>query len=249
MFVNRNSVRLIACVFFAVPVAHAQWTGQIEVGLLAANGNSESKSANAKLDLTHEGSQWRNNIFLSALYGENADFATTERYEMRFQADWKIDVRSSWFGRVRAEADRFSGFAYQSSVATGATFIFIDNPDTKLDASFGAGYRRLQPQVLLRSDVGEVIARIDGEEESEPVATVSSNYEHSFTETTSLTNKLLVEAGSDNTAVQNDIALRVNITKAFALAVGFGVRYNTEPPALAKSTDTLTTINLVYNIL
>jgi putative salt-induced outer membrane protein YdiY len=36
--------------------------------------------------------------------------------------------------------------------------------------------------------------------------------------------------------------------EAFALAVGIGVRYNSDPPPLAESTDTLFTVNLVYNL-
>lgn len=231
------------------PAAQAQWTGKAELGLMFASGNTESKSANTRLDLTHEGSRWRNNFFFNALYGENAEFATGERYEARYQADWKISARLGWFGRLRGEQDRFSGFAYQASAATGATYKFIDSPTTQLDGSFGAGYRRLQPQLLLRDSSGEVLDRIKGAEDSEPVATLSSNYEYAFTENTKITNKLLAEAGSENTAVQNDIAFSVNITKAFALAVGFGVRYNTDPPPLAESTDTITTVNLVYNIL
>lgn len=231
------------------PAVQAQWTGKAELGLLFASGNTESKSANTRLDLTHEGSRWRNNFFFSARYGENAEFATGERYEGRYQADWKINAKLGWFGRLRAEQDRFSGFAYQASAATGATYKFIDSPTTQLDGSFGAGYRRMQPQLLIRTDAGEVLNRIKGDEDGEPVASLASNYEHAFTENTKLTNKLLAEAGTDNTAVQNDIALNVNITKAFALAVGFGVRYNTDPPPLAKSTDTISTVNLVYNIL
>jgi len=48
--------------------------------------------------------------------------------------------------------------------------------------------------------------------------------------------------------VQDDLALAVNISETFALAVGIGVRYNSDPPPLAESTDTLFTVNLVYNI-
>jgi putative salt-induced outer membrane protein len=77
---------------------------------------------------------------------------------------------------------------------------------------------------------------------------LSSDYEHNFTESTKVTNKLLAESGADNTAVQNDLALQVSMTETLALAVGFGVRYNTDPPSLAESTDTLMTVNLVYNI-
>jgi putative salt-induced outer membrane protein len=38
------------------------------------------------------------------------------------------------------------------------------------------------------------------------------------------------------------------MTDALALAVGYGIRYNSDPPPLSESTDTLITVNLVYNI-
>jgi len=232
----------------AAPAAQAQWTGKAELGFLSSSGNTEATSANTKFDLTHEGAKWRNNVFVGALYGKNAEFATAERYEARYQADWKITGRMSWFGGIRGEQDRFSGFAYQATVSTGASYKFIDSPTTKLTTSLGAGYRRSKSETLVKTDAGEVIDRISGEIQNEPVATFSANYENAFTATTKLTDKLLSESGSDNTSVQNDLAVQVSMTDALALAVGYGVRYNSNPPPLSKSTDTLITVNLVYNI-
>ena len=238
---------LFALAALAAP-AQAQWTGKAELGYLQSGGNTESASANTKFDLSHDGAKWRNNFSVAALYSENAEFSTAERYEARYQADYKITDRMSWFGALRGEQDRFSGFAYQATVSTGASYKFIDSPTTKLDGSLGAGYKRSRPETLIKSDAGEVLDRIEGELDDEAVATFSSNYEHNFTETTKLTNKLLTEYGAENTAVANDIALQVSMTQSLALAVGFGIRYNSDPPPLAESTDTLTTINLVYNI-
>jgi putative salt-induced outer membrane protein len=232
-----------------LPVAQAQWTGKAELGILSASGNTEAQSANTKFDLTHEGANWRNSFFIGALYGENAEFSTAERYEARYQTDYKITARASWFMALRGEQDRFSGFAYQATGSTGASYQFIDSPTTKLNASLGAGYRRQKSEILVKSEAGEVLDRLEGDIESEPVATLSSTYEHAFTENTKLTNKMLAESGSDNTAVQNDIELSVSMSKTLALAVGFGVRYNSNPPPLAEDTDTLTTVNIVYNIL
>jgi putative salt-induced outer membrane protein len=48
--------------------------------------------------------------------------------------------------------------------------------------------------------------------------------------------------------VQNDLALQVKMTDVLALAVGYSVRYNTDPQVGFEKTDTLTTINLVYEI-
>jgi putative salt-induced outer membrane protein YdiY len=230
------------------PAAQAQWSGKAELGVLLSEGNTESKSANTKLDLTHQGSKWKNSIYFAALYGENAEFSNAERYEARYQADLRMTDRLSWFFGLRGEQDRFSGFAYQATASTGVSYKFIDSPTTKLDASFGAGYRRLQPEILIQTEAGEVIDRIKGEEDSEPVATLSSNYEHAFTESTKITNKFLAESGADNTSVTDEIALAVSMTDTLALAVGVGVRYNSDPPPLSESTDTLFTVNLVYNI-
>jgi putative salt-induced outer membrane protein YdiY len=234
---------------FSFSSAHAQgWTGKAELGILLADGNTESKSANTKIDFTHEGVDWKNNFYASALYGENAEFANAERYEASYKADYKITDKLSWFLAIRGEQDRFSGFAYQATASTGATFVFFDTADTKFDLSLGAGYKRFQPQILIQTDAGEVLDRIRGEDDDDPVATLASNYEHAFNANTKITNKFLTEAGQENTSVQNDLALQVTLYEAFALAVGIGVRYNSDPPPLAESTDTLFTVNLVYNL-
>jgi putative salt-induced outer membrane protein YdiY len=245
----RQILAIAAFTVLAIPAAQAQgWTGKAELGILFADGNTESKSANSKIDFTHEGVDWKNAIFVSALYGENAEFANAERYELKYQADYKITDKLSWFLALRGEQDRFSGFAYQATASTGATFTVIDNADTKFDLSLGAGYKRFQPQTLIETDAGEVIDRIRGEDDDDPVATLSSNYEHALSPNTKITNKFLTEAGTENTSVQNDLALQVAMFEAFALSVGIGVRYNSDPPPLAESTDTLFTVNLVYNL-
>ena len=243
---SRHAFFVVA--ILAASAAQAQWSGKAELGLLYSAGNSEAKSANGKFDVTHEGTKWRNNLYAAALYGENAEFVNAERYEARYQADYKINDRLSWFVGLRGEEDRFSGFAHQATVSTGATYKFVDSATTKFDTSLGAGYRQLQPQVLIKTDAGEVLARIKGEEEADPVATLGSNYEHSFNTSTKITNKFLSELGSENSSVADDLALQVNMNEVLALAVGIGVRYNTDPPPLAEDTDTLFTVNLVYNI-
>jgi putative salt-induced outer membrane protein len=240
---------IVLCAVFIAPAAQAQWTGKAEFGYLQSSGNAESTSANTKFDLKRESEKWINTFYVGALYGNNGEFTNAERYEARYQLDYKINDRLSWFGALRGEKDKFSGFVYQATVSTGAAYKFIDTPDTKLAFSLGAGYRQLQNEILIKSDAGEVIDRIEGEEESDPVVTVGSTYEHNFTENTKITNKFLAEAGSENTALQDDLALQVNMTKTLALAVGYGIPYNTDPPPLSETTDTLITVNLVYNIL
>lgn len=87
-----------------------------------------------------------------------------------------------------------------------------------------------------------------GDTDSEVVFRGTLDYDHELTATTSLLNEFVVEAGADNTFVQNDVSLQVKMTDLLALAVGYSVRHNTDPPVGFEETDTLTTINLVYEI-
>src|SRR5690606_1176329 len=88
----------------------------------------------------------------------------------------------------------------------------------------------------------------EGDSDSEVVFRGTLDLEHQFTATTSLINKFIVESGADNTFAQNDLSLQVKMTDVLALALGYSVRHNTDPPADFQESDTLTTISLVYAI-
>jgi putative salt-induced outer membrane protein len=66
-----------------------------------------------------------------------------------------------------------------------------------------------------------------------------------------LYDKFLVEAGSDNTFVQNEAGVKVDMSSALALSVAYTVRYNSQINEivipLPKHTDQLITANLVFS--
>jgi putative salt-induced outer membrane protein len=229
----------------AVP-AHADWTGKGEAGLVIASGNTDTETANAKIQLTSETTNWKNTFGGAALYASDEDGKTANRWEAFGQADWKFTERNFLFGAARYEEDEFSGFEYQATASGGIGRRFIDNDRTKLIGTAGAGYKFLETRDSFDPDTGALLE--EGESESEVVFRGTLDLDHKFTATTSLLNKFIVESGSDNTFVQNDLSLQVKMTDVLALAVGYSVRHNTKPPAEFKKTDTLTTINLVYEI-
>jgi putative salt-induced outer membrane protein len=245
--VARGAIAIAAALCMSVP-AHADWTGKGEGGLLLSRGNSDSTSANAKLDIAEEQNGWKNSLALAGLYSKNGDIETGQRLEGRYELDDKISDRLYGFGALRGERDLFSGFAYQLSLTAGLGYKFIDSDTTKLAGMFGVGYRRLRPEQLIKDPSGEVIERIKGDATGNAVATAGLNFEHHLTKTTKLLDKLLVEAGSSDTSVSNDFSVQVSMTDRLALAFGYGVRYNTDPAPGTKRLDQLTTVNIVYNI-
>ena len=64
--------------------------------------------------------------------------------------------------------------------------------------------------------------------------------------TTTLTDKFLVESGSQDTLITNALALSVKMSQKLALSVGYAIQDNTKPPAPLKKLDTVETLNLVY---
>ena len=150
-----------------------------------------------------------------------------------------------WFGAARYEDDRFSGFEFQATLSTGLGRKFIDSDRTKFVGTAGVGYKVFETRDAF-DDTGVLIE--PGSRESEIVFRGTLDYGHDFTETTSIVDKFIVEAGADNTYLQNDIALQVKMTDVLALAVGYTVKHNTDPPVGFEKTDTLTTVNLVYEL-
>jgi putative salt-induced outer membrane protein len=234
---------LLAALLALPGIAAADWSGKGEVGAALASGNTETENVNAKLELQNELDKWRHSFGLTGVYAADSDETTGQRWEVYGQSDYKFSERNFWFGAARYEDDRFSGFDYQATLSTGLGRYFIDTDRTKLTATAGVGYKYFETRDVL--DENGVILE-EGDSDSSAIFRGTVDFEHAFTETTKLIDKFLVEAGSDNTFMQNDLALQVRMTDVLALSVGYQVRHNTDPPDGFERTDTLTTVNLVY---
>jgi putative salt-induced outer membrane protein len=228
--------------------AHAQWDTRSQAGFVMARGNTETETANAKFEIDYEIEHWKHSFDSSLLYGRSSEVTTGERWDAKWQTDQKISERSFWFGSLRYEDDRYSGFDYQGTATVGAGRDFIDGDDTKLSIQLGIGVRRLRPEELVRNEQLEVIDRIPGVIEDDFIGNGLLKFEHAFNDTTKVLNTLLIESGNANTLSQNELALQVQMSELFALSLGFKVRNNTEPPPELARMDKLTMLNLVFEV-
>jgi len=222
------------------------WIGKGQVGFLDSQGNSDAVSLNGNIDLLRYDGPWKNEIYVGGLYGKNSGIVSAERWETHGQSNYTISGDLFVFGGLRYEHDLFDGFQYQASVTSGLGYKLLNGDDTKLTLQVGAGYRRLRPETIVKDDSGEVISRTPMDATGNAIVTVGVDFSHAFTKTTVLTNKFLMEAGSDNTLLHNELALTVKMSDKLALSVGYTVSDNTKPPAPLKKLDTLTSVNLVF---
>jgi putative salt-induced outer membrane protein len=225
------------------------WTGTGELGIAAARGNSRSENLNGKIAFANEDDQWKHTYSLSALRAKGevtGDFdgdgepeesfeLNANRYEFAAGSALKMNEFSYWLAALRYENDDFAPFEHQTTFSLGYGHTFIKSDATELAMEIGPGYRRAKDAVT-------------GESQSDAIVRGKIDYKHKLTSNTELFNTLLVEGGSDNTLAQNDAGVSVAMNEAFALKAGVQLRHNTDVGVGIDKTDTLTTVNLVYNI-
>lgn len=219
----------------ALPAA-AQWTGKGEAGLAIASGNTETRTANAKVAVARKADAWENSATLAGLYVRNDGDTTAKRWELGAQTRYSYSEHMYWYGGARYEEDRFSGFDHQGVLSTGVGRKFIDNDTTKLAGQVGVGYKFFE------------IIGTPNDKDSSVTGVVGLDLSHQLTDTTSVFNKFSGEITSDNNFLQNELGFSVKMTDRLALALAYAVRHNTDPPAGFDKTDTLSTINLVYEV-
>ena len=207
-----------ATVLAAAVPAHAQWTGKGEAGMVFASGNTDTETANAKLNLKYETDQWKNILGGAVLYASDEEGKTANRWETFGELGWKFTERNFLFGAGRYEEDEFSGFEYQATLSGGVGRRFRDSPTTSMVGTLGAGYKFVETRDSFDPDTGALVAQ--GESSSEVVFRSTLDFEHKFTATTSVVDKFIVESGAENTFVQNDLSLQVKMTDVLALAEG-----------------------------
>jgi putative salt-induced outer membrane protein len=234
MRLNRAYGALTASLLaLSMGAAHADWSGKGEAGLVLASGNTDSKTASAKLAATDAYDAWKHQFDLAILKASTSGVESAQRYTADEQTNYKLDEHSFVFGGVDYQNDKFSGFLYQADATGGYGYQFYDTKTVKLSAQVGVGYRKS------KDDLGD-------QSKGNAVGTAGMNYENAITGTTKILDKFSVVAGSANTQLRNFLGLEVKMSTKLALSLGLDVQRNSRPPAPKKPTDELTTVAIVY---
>ncbi|HXN11229.1 MAG TPA: DUF481 domain-containing protein [Steroidobacteraceae bacterium] len=231
----------------SAPPPMGVWTGKGQFGYLSSSGNTDARAVNANLDMTFTQDPWKHELHLGGLYGDNSGIVSAERWDAHWQSNYALSSTMFVFGALRYEHDLFDGFQYQGSAATGLGYKIVNTDATKLSVQLGAGFRRLRLEQLIRNTAGAVIGRIPGESQDNAILSAGLDYAQQLTSSTTLTDTLGVEYSSGNSLITNNLGLAVKISTKLALALGYAIKDNTQPPPGLKKVDTVTTVNLQYS--
>ena len=212
--------------------ARADWQPTAELGFVSTTGNSEATTLNVKGEVEGTFGKWTHNASALAVRGEADGEANAERYQATWSSDYSVSEQRYLNGNARYEQDDFSAFEHQATATVGYGWYALNDDRQTLLFEGGPGVRQAE--------------RVDGDGDTNAIARGLVDYSLQLTETTELFNTFLLETGTNNTFMQNDIGIAVRINGAFSLKAAYQFRRNSTTPADTENVDTLTTINLVW---
>lgn len=219
---------------FAEEKASAVWSGKGQLGFSMASGNSESENLNGSVELKRETEKWVSETKLEAYYASSDDEVTTDRFVFSGKTGYKWTEKDHVFYASRYENDDFSGYDYTMSASLGWGHEFFDTEQSKLLTELALGYKTQAVDV-------------DRTEENSAIIVGKMDYMRQLTETTKFEDTLLIEAGDDNTYIQNDLGFAFKVSGKMSVKLNYQYRHNTDAPVGKEDTDELLSANLVYD--
>ncbi len=234
------------CLLSASVSADSNWVegdstfgGSVEAGATFTRGNTETSSFKAKADLKQELSNWENEYILEGLYTKDDEEVTAKRYQVGAQGNYQLDDSDYVFANTSYEVDEFRGFDYQLAGAAGYGHKFFDDGGDLLRAEIGPGYIYQRLTEEQRTESGE-------NSNTTLVAHTVIEYTKKVSDTSTFQSKLVSDFG-DKILSRLDTSITAKVADSLAMSFGVTVRYNSEPLADVKNTDTETTLTLLYS--
>lgn len=234
----KRLLRAVSLLMLGVVSAQSQaeiygWRGEVELGVVETRGNSTTSTMKFKSAAVRESEQWIHDFALEALNTSSDDETTAERYLLEGKAKYRLPEQRYWFGNVKYEDNRFSGYDYQATVTVGYGARIRETPVYFVDLEAGPGARRS----VLRDNGAEedVILRLFGE------------FDWTINQYASFNQKLTVEAGQDSTNTKSETGLKSKIAESLALKAGYIIRHASSVPVGTEKTDRELTLTVVYD--
>src|SRR5687768_8392405 len=134
------------------------FVGNLSLGYLATNGNTESKNANASMEATWDlDGPWKHDWTALAINARTNDITTAESYTAGYKAQRAFSETSYLFFSGDWRQDEFSGYDNQVSEAIGYGRRLIDTERQMLALEGGGGAK--QSELTTGEELDEAIVR------------------------------------------------------------------------------------------
>ncbi|GHG59481.1 hypothetical protein GCM10010919_02080 [Alishewanella longhuensis] len=219
------------------------WNTSAELGAITTTGNTAGTSITGKIDAKQELEQWSNHYIFSAFFKEDektdADGnrnreRSAERYLVSAKGAYKLTEEfDNLFVLGSYTDDKFGAYTQYTTVAAGYGTRLLNLENKSLDVEIGPGYYNAK--------------RSTNETENGLLARGAAAFKWVLSESATFTQTFSVEYSDDNTRTVAETALSARINGAMQMKAAFLVQNDSDVPVDKKSTDTQTSLTLVYS--
>lgn len=219
------------------------WSTSAELGAIATTGNTSGASVTGKIDARQELEDWSNEYIFSGFFkedrtvdefGEKHRVRSAERFETSAKAAYHLEDRDKQLFVLGSHVnDQFGAYTRRTSLSVGYSSRWFRSRDKTLDVELGPGYFTGR--------------RATGEDENGMTVRGAASYRWQVSPNATFTQTISMEKGTSNLHSQAETALSAKINGTMQMKAAFSARNDTNAPEDKKSTDTQTSLTLVYS--
>lgn len=218
------------------------WNGEGQIGAFQSSGNTDEFGVSAAVALNREGINWEHRLRFTADYRRQDGVTSREQFLASYEPRYQITPRLFTYGLAQYERDRLQGYSSRYAISGGLGYKVIDEEDMELSVKAGPAYR--------------ITNFTDGTDSSRLAALFGADFAWNISESLKFTQNAnsTVETGGEavlivdsaNTSFAATTGLEAGLTDTLSARLSWTIEYDSNPPAGAVSTDTLTRFTLVY---
>ena len=209
------------------------FVGNVALGYLATSGNTDSTSFNAALEVTWDlEGPWSHEWTALAINARTNNVTMAEAQAAGYKAQRDFSQMSYVFFSGDWRQDPFSGYDRQVTEAVGYGNRLIETDRHMLALEAGVGGKQ--------SDL------ITGEELDEAIVRGGLDYLLRISDTSELSQKLLLEQGEENRYTESTTALKMRVVGNLAVVLSYVIKNNSDVPIGIEKTDRFTAVSLEY---
>ena len=208
------------------------WTGEGQIGASRSTGNSSNTGLSAGIKLQRIGIDWRHKLTALADYQRSNGTTTREQFMVAYEPNYQIGERVYAYALGQYERDRFQGFSSRISASGGLGYRVIMEDDMSLSIKAGPAWRRT--------------SLVGGGKTTRLAGLGALDFDWTVSDTIKLTQDASAFVQSDNNSFISNTAIEAALGGNLSARLAYVVEHDTDPPAGAIKTDTLTRFTLVY---
>ncbi len=124
-----------------IEAARPKWSATLEAGANRTEGNTDTLDGHGRFDLKRTTTDDLLHFYLAGKYAEQDDKRSTNEYFGGARYESSVTQRRYWYARGELEFDEFEDIDLRATVAAGAGYYWLKQPEHELKINIGGGYR------------------------------------------------------------------------------------------------------------